>query len=160
MAIFYDWRDRKGKGLKSLKAQIKELSSPIFIIIGVLFLVIIMLTFLIGCSTGLLKTPMPTTEPYYWLGMKDDTFYEHNKHNILQRTLETRLTFRNTQFFCCTSGYRWRDGRGVIIAWSLGHDNRHYIYELAIYEIPYSFTYQLDNSLNQLDNSSNDNLWQ
>ena len=41
MAIFYDWRDRTGKGLRPLQDQIKELRSPIFIVIGILFLVAI-----------------------------------------------------------------------------------------------------------------------
>lgn len=36
MAIFYDWRDRTGKGWKPLREQIKELRSPVFIVIGII----------------------------------------------------------------------------------------------------------------------------
>ena len=46
MAIFYDWRDRTGKGLKPLREQIKELRSPVFIVIGILFLVLIVFSVL------------------------------------------------------------------------------------------------------------------
>ena len=40
MAIFYDWRDRTGKGWKPWREQIKELRSPLFIGLGILFLLI------------------------------------------------------------------------------------------------------------------------
>ena len=36
MAIFYDWRDRTGKGWKPWREQIKEIRSPLFIGIGIL----------------------------------------------------------------------------------------------------------------------------
>ena len=42
MAIFYDWRDRRGKGLKPWREYLKELRSPLFIALGiVLFLSLI-----------------------------------------------------------------------------------------------------------------------
>ncbi len=42
MAIFYDWRDRRGKGFKPWREYLKELRSPLFIALGiVLFLSLI-----------------------------------------------------------------------------------------------------------------------
>ncbi len=42
MPIFYDWRDRTGKGWKPWREEIKELRSPLFIAMGiVLFLVLV-----------------------------------------------------------------------------------------------------------------------
>ena len=35
MAMFYDWRDRTGKGFKSWRAYLKELRSPLFIGLGI-----------------------------------------------------------------------------------------------------------------------------
>ncbi len=46
MAIFYDWRDRTGKGWKPLREQIKELRSPLFIGIGILLLIAIVFSVL------------------------------------------------------------------------------------------------------------------
>ena len=42
MAMFYDWRDRTGKeGIRPLREQIKELRSPLFIIMGVVLLIVV-----------------------------------------------------------------------------------------------------------------------
>lgn len=42
MPIFYDWKDRTGKeGIRPLREQIKELRSPVFIIMGGLLLILI-----------------------------------------------------------------------------------------------------------------------
>lgn len=39
MALFYDWRDRRGKGWKPWREQLKELCSPLFIILGIVLIV-------------------------------------------------------------------------------------------------------------------------
>ena len=42
MAMFYDWRDRTGKeGIRPLREQLKELRSPLFIIMGVVLLILL-----------------------------------------------------------------------------------------------------------------------
>ena len=42
MAMFYDWRDRTGKeGIRPLREQLKELCSPLFIIMGVVLLILL-----------------------------------------------------------------------------------------------------------------------
>ena len=41
MAMFYDWRNREGKGMRPLREQLRELRSPIFIALGILLLVLV-----------------------------------------------------------------------------------------------------------------------
>lgn len=41
MAMFYDWRNREGKGVRPLREQLRELRSPMFIALGILLLVVV-----------------------------------------------------------------------------------------------------------------------
>ena len=41
MAMFYDWRNRQGKGVRPLREQLRELRSPMFIALGILLLVLV-----------------------------------------------------------------------------------------------------------------------
>ena len=44
MALFYDWRDRRGKeGLRPFREQLKELRSPLFIGLGIVLLVVVLI---------------------------------------------------------------------------------------------------------------------
>ena len=67
MALFYDWRDRTGKGWEPWREQIKDLRSPLFIGIGILLFMSMAL--LVWVYFGYLR-------PYYWnLSTKSERVY-------------------------------------------------------------------------------------
>ena len=41
MPMFYDWRNRQGKGVRPVREQLRELRSPMFIALGILLLVFV-----------------------------------------------------------------------------------------------------------------------
>ena len=69
MAIFYDWRDRTGKGWKPWREQIKELRSPIFIVIGILLFLSMVISGLVyfGFTRPYLSTQSDKSEKVYLL---------------------------------------------------------------------------------------------